>query len=254
MAAGISGFSTDAGQHDGQVRYVDTCTLTVTGGDWEFARTHGAEIDAFWQRRTAENATLFNGRIFMLSSYQIEADRFFGRLVPVEFKAFLFWKENGCPDRSVFDVFGSALIRADDGAILLGRQKAGINAGLIYLPGGFIDPRDVDHDGRVDIRESVLREVAEETGLGGRQLAVRDGFLVTTIGTQVSIAVEVVGDGDAETLQRRIREALAAEAEPELDEIVAVREWAHVEAMPVPAYAQVLLAFLLHARLPVKSG
>lgn len=253
MASRNSGISTGVEQYDGQVRYVDTCTLVVTRDVWPFAVAHSAEIDAFWQRRTAENATLFNGRIFMLSRYEIVGGRFMGRLVPVEFKAFLFWKESGCPDRSVFDVFGSALIRADDGAILLGRQKSGINAGLIYLPGGFIDQRDVDDDA-VDISTSVLREIEEETGLGGRQLAVRDGFLVTTIGSQVSIAVELVGDGDAENLQRRIREALASEAEPELDEIVAVREWAEVEVLPVPAYAQVLLAYLLDARLPVSSG
>lgn len=251
MAALSSGRSKGAGQHGGQVRYVDACTLTVTRDEWPFAEAHAAEIDAFWQRRTAENATLFNGRIFMLSSYRIDAGHFIGRLVPVEFKAFLYWKERGCPDRSVFDVFGSALIRADDGAILLGRQKSGINAGLTYLPGGFIDERDVDEAGNVDISASVLREIEEETGLGSRELGVRDGFLVTTIGAQVSIAVELVADGDAETVQRRIREVLAAEAEPELDEIVAVRDWEQVEALPVPAYAQVLLAYLLHARLPV---
>ncbi len=237
-----------------RVRPVSECELVVTHDVWPFAVAQAAEIDAFWQRRTAENAALFNGRIFMLSRYEIVAGRFTGWLVPVEFKAFLFWKESGCPDRSIFDVFGSALIRADDGAILLGRQKSGINAGLIYLPGGFIDQRDVDADGRVDISASVLREIEEETGLGGRQLAVRDGFLVTTIGSQVSIAVELVGDGDADTLQQRIREALASEAEPELDQIVAVREWAEVEALPVPAYAQVLLAYLLDARMPVSSG
>jgi ADP-ribose pyrophosphatase YjhB (NUDIX family) len=251
MAARSSESSKGAGQSGGQVRYVDSCTLVVTHDAWPFAEAHAAEIDAFWQLRTAENATLFNGRIFMLSSYRIHAGRFSGRLVPVEFKAFLFWKERGCPDRSVFDVFGSALIRADDGAILLGRQKSGINAGLIYLPGGFIDQRDVDEAGEVDISASVLREIEEETGLGRWQLGVRDGFLVTTIGAQISIAVELVADGDAETVRQRIREVLAAEAEPELDEIVAVREWAEVEALPVPAYAQVLLAYLLHARLPV---
>jgi ADP-ribose pyrophosphatase YjhB (NUDIX family) len=187
----------------------------------------------------------------MLSSYRIDAGVFIGRLAPVEFKAFLFWKELGCPDRSMFDVFGSALIRADDGAILLGRQKSGINAGLVYLPGGFIDQRDVDEAGQVDISASVLREVEEETGLSRHQLGVRDGFLVTTIGAQISIALELVADGDAETVQRQIREVLATEAEPELDEIVSVRKWAEVEALPVPAYARVLLAYLLHARLPV---
>lgn len=251
MASQNSGIATSVEPHDGQVRYVDTCTLIVTRDVWPFAVAHAAEIDAFWQRRTAENAALFNGRIFMLSRFELENCCFMGWLIPVDFASFLYWKESGTPDRSIFDVFGSALIRADDGAILLGRQRAGnINAGLVYLPGGFIDPRDIDTDGHVDIAASVLREVQEETGLGGRQLAVRDGFLITTIGQQISIAVEVVGDGNAAVLQRRIRDALAADVEPELDDIVTVREWADVAALPVPEYAQVLLAHLFGAHLP----
>jgi len=232
-----------------KVTPVEDCDLMVTDRVWPFAADRASEIDAHWQRRCAESPSLFNGRVYMLSSYTIADGRLTGKLFPVQFKQFLYWKDQGAPDASVYDVFGSALICSSDGAILLGRQRAGnVNAGLFYLPGGFIDSRDTSPDGRVDLRASVLREVREETGLAPQMLAARDGYLVTTVGRQVSIAVDLIGDADAATLQDRIRHAFGADAEPELEEIVAVRSWDDVAALPVPHYARVLLAHLMQRR------
>jgi 8-oxo-dGTP pyrophosphatase MutT (NUDIX family) len=229
-----------------QVRFLQDCDLTVSSEPWTFAIENAAAIDAHWQRRRLDNPSYFNGRIYMLARHTIAGSVFSGTLLPVDFKAFLYWKENGHPDTTVCDVFGSALIRSGDGAILLGRQRAGnLNAGLVYLPGGFIDPRDVDGAGCVDIRASVLREVEEETGLLARTLAVSDGYLITTVGPQVSIAVELVGDGDAVQMMAFMRDAVAHEAEPELDGIVAVRAIGDLEPLPIPEYARVLLGHVL---------
>lgn len=230
----------------GKVIRVEACELTVRDEVWAFARAHAAAIDAHWQQRTRENPSYFNGRIYILAQSRIEDGVFFGRLIAAEFKAFLYWKEMGQPDKAVRDVFGSALIRTGDGAILLGRQRAGnMNAGLVYLPGGFIDPRDCDSEARVDIRASVLREVEEETGLRAHTLAACDGFLITTVGQQVSIAVELIGDGDAVRMSAAIREAMAHVAEPELEEIVMVRTLADLDVLPMPEYAEVLLRHVL---------
>ena len=229
-----------------RVRFVQACDLAVSDGPWAFAIENAEAIDAHWQRRSAENPAYFNGRIYVLAQSTLYDGIFSGQLIAAEFKAFLYWKETGQTDTTVCDVFGSALIRSGDGAILLGRQRAGnLNAGLVYLPGGFIDPRDVDGEGRVDIRASVLREVEEETGLRARTLAVSDGFLITTVGQQVSIAVEMVASGDAKSLVAEMRHAADSSAEPELDEIVAVRTFDDVMALPVPEYARVLLGHLL---------
>ncbi len=234
-----------------QVTYVQACDLTVSDEAWPFATLNAEAIEAHWQRRHAENPSYFNGCIYVLAQSRLEDQLFSGRLIAAEFKAFLYWKEMGQPDTTVCDVFGSALIRSGDGAILLGRQRAGnLNAGLVYLPGGFIDPRDRNADSRVDIRASVLREVAEETGLLARTLAVSDGFLITTVGQQVSIAVEFVGDGDAAAMMAFMRAAVAHEAEPELEEIVAVRRVADLDALPMPEFARVLLQHVLTGRPP----
>lgn len=237
-----------------RVTYVETCDLTVSDAVWAFERDNADAIDAHWQRATLANPSYFNGRIYVLAESRLEDGVFSGRLIAAEFKAFLYWKETGQTDTSVCDVFGSALIRSGDGAILLGRQRASnLNAGLVYLPGGFIDPRDRDDEGRVDIRASVLREVEEETGLRAHTLAVSEGFLITRVGQQVSIAVELVGDGDASRMIAFMREAVAHEAAPELEEIVAVRTVADLEPLPMPDFAQVLLRHVLAGRGPVAT-
>ncbi len=232
-----------------RVTFVQTCDLVARDAPWPFADQHAAEIDAHWARRAAENPAYFNGRIYMLASHAIRNGALTGQLIPVDFKAFLYWRETGQRDTSVCDVFGSAIIRSHDGAILLGRQRAGnLNAGLVYLPGGFIDARDVDGAGEVDIRASVLREVEEETGLAARTLAVSEGFLVTTVGQQVSVAVEFVADGEAKHVLAAMRRTLAGDAASELEEIVAVRDVDDLDGLPMPIYADALLRYLLGAR------
>ncbi|MCU0955636.1 MAG: NUDIX hydrolase [Hyphomicrobium sp.] len=230
------------------VRHVGRCILTRGKRVWDFARSHSDQIDAHWNLRVASNPSFFNGRIYMLADYRITGDTLAGELMEVEFKQFLYWKENGFPDKAVFDVFGSGLIRSSEGAVLLGRQRSGnLNEGWVYLPGGFIDPRDADADGRVDIRASVLREVQEETGLGPDQLTVRNGFLVTTIGQQVSIAVDLISKEDAPSLHARVRRALVDGSDFELDDVVTVTSAEEVAKLKVPAYAETLLSHVLGA-------
>lgn len=229
----------------GPVRIVPTqsCRLTVDPtARWPFAERHAAAIDAHWQTRTAESAALFNGRIFVMDGVACDAARLQGRLIPIEFKSFLYWRETGESDRTVYDAFGSALIRARCGAVLLGRQRAGnINAGLTYLPGGFIDPRDVGDNGLVDVTGSVLREVAEETGLPARLVTVRPGHLITFCGQQVSVAVEVAVNLGADEMLERVRAHLAAETDPELDDVVLVSSGRDLEGLAMPNYARGLL-------------
>lgn len=230
------------------VRHVGKCILTHSKRAWDFARSQADQIDAHWKLRVAANPAFFNGRIYMLADYRITGDTLAGELMEVEFKQFLYWKENGFPDKAVFDVFGSGLIRSREGAVLLGRQRSGnLNEGWVYLPGGFIDPRDADADGRIDIRASVLREVQEETGLGPDQLTVRDGFLVTTIGQQLSIAVDLISKDDAPSLRARVMRALAGDSDCELDWVVTVTTPQDLANLKVPAYAETLLRHVLAA-------
>jgi hypothetical protein len=237
----------------GRVNQVDRCDLFLGQRPWAFAEENASKIDAHWQRRSAESSAFFNGRILMLADFTIANATLTGEFFETDFKDFLYWRETGeQPGCGLSDGFGSALIRSSDGAVLLGLQTPGnINAGLAYLPGGFIDGRDITVvDGRrvIDIRASIDREVAEETGLGAAELTSLPGYTVTTIGTQVSIAVCYQSALTAEILRARSLAHIAAEAKPELADIIIVRNSRDLDRLKMPRYAEVLLRQIFDPR------
>lgn len=226
------------------VRRVATCHLTASNWHWPFEASAAEPIAANWAKRTAGNPHFFNGRIFMMRNVAF-GDPFTADVFETDFAAFLYWRENGFPDASVHDGFGSALLRAADGSIILGRQGFGhINAGLTYLPGGFIDPRDRDANGHIDIAASVAREIGEETGVAPESLKQSPGFIITRCGPSVSIAVEFVSPLATHALLAAISAHIAAGADPELEAAIAVRTTCDLENLAMPPYARPLLQFV----------
>lgn len=141
------------------------------------------------------------------------------------------------------DGFGSALIRSREGYVILGRQRPGnINEGLAYLPGGFIDPRDVADDQSIDIASSVARELAEETGLSADDLVAGNGFVVSQVAAHVSFAVPYTSPLGADDLAARIRAHIAADSNPELEDVVVLTSPADMEGLAMAHYARVLLS------------
>src|SRR5262245_33833895 len=204
-----------------------SCRLVVASREWDYAREHAAGIDAHWLRRQAESPSMFNGAIHLMYESAIEGGTLQARLLRSDFKSYLYWRERGFPEARVRDAFGSALLRSTEGHVILGRQRDGnVNAGLAYLPGGFIDPRDVTRDGTVDIDGSILRELAEETGLMPGQLQMQPGYIVTFCGPLVSIARELVSPLDAEALRAKTLAHLARDTQSELVDAVIVRSTA----------------------------
>lgn len=229
----------------GTVTHVATCELSVTSSRWDYPERHAAAIERHWQSRVKESPGFFNGAIYLLSAFAFEEGRFVGRLFPAEFKTFLFWRESGEEDPAIYDAFGSALLRSAEGHVLLGRQRPGhVNSGLAYLPGGFIDKRDVGEDGLVDIAASILREVMEETGMGADMWRPSPGFIVTVSGRQISIARELVSPLPSAELLGLIRCRLEADPSSELEDMVLVREPADLEAHAMPDFARLLLGHL----------
>ena len=235
--------STAANSH--RVEHLKSCDLSIGDGRWAFAEKHAEAIDIHWAKRHAENPAMFDGTLFVLGESRNDHGRFCGTLMRTSFKRLIYWKDHDYPDPSVRDVFGSALITSLEGHVVLGRQAAGnLNAGLAYLPGGFIDERDVLVDGRVDLEASVSRELREETGLSPAELQRMPGFLATHAGALTSIAVPYRSPLTSHELCRRIHAHIATEAEPELVEAVVVRGPADLQGLGMPISASVLLAHL----------
>lgn len=229
----------------GRVFLAQTASLKVDpNATWTYAANHRDVIDVHWKMALAANPNFFNGTIHVLGRMHVEDGHFDATLIPTEFKNFLYWRDEGFPlEARVKDAFGSALIHSREGYIILGRQRPGnINEGQAYLPGGFIDQRDVSAAGTVDLRASVAREVAEETGLGPNELAAGAGFIVTDVHPHVSFAVPYTSHLSADELVARIRAHIAAEADPELAEPVVLKSPADIEGRSVTHYARALLS------------
>lgn len=226
---------------------IAACRLIVTDERWAFADDNRAAIEAHWMRRKAENPQFFNGIVHVMRRPHLAGDALAAACMPVPFADFLYWRERGFPDPTVYDGFGSALIRSREGHVLLGRQGAGnINAGKIYLPGGLIDHRDVVGD-RIDIDASIAREMREETGLDPAGLSRTPGFIVTVAGPMISIAVEYRAEATAEELRDRVRAFLRREHSPELDDVVVLRTHADIDEAGTSPYAVTLLRTVLPA-------
>ena len=177
-----------------------------------------------------------------------------GQLIATDFKSLLYWKEHDYPEAGVRDAFGSALIVSADGHVLLGLQRPGqLNSGFAYLPGGLIDHRDVATDGSIDIGQSVARELAEETGLIAADVARRPGFLLTLHGALASIAVVYRVPQSSEQLVAAVRRHIAADAEPELEDVAVICGPVDLASTRLAPYARVLLT-ALYAGDPALAG
>lgn len=223
------------------------CALAVSDEPWPFAQHRGKDISAHWKRSLSERPKLFDGTVYMLRGYALDAGTFNGTFLRTDFKSFLYWRECGYADADVRDGFGSSVIRSCDGHVLLGLQTSGnVNGGLAYPPGGFIDARDVLGTA-VDIEASIVRELGEETGLEPGSLVRVPGYVLTLAGPFVSIAIEWRSALPADALRMRILDHIQRQPAPELADVVIVRTRDEIDDRTMPVYARTMLRHLLAA-------
>lgn len=215
---------------------------------WGFAAEHIDLIEAHWTAALARQPKLFNGRVLVMAEGGIAGKHLTGRLIEVDFKAFLAWRSHVHLEPATRDCFGSGIVISADGAVLLGRQSKGnMNEGLAYPPGGLIDPRDIASDGRISIAASIARELAEETGLGPAEAPAEPGVLVVAHGHKIALGVLHRSPLSAAALGERIRAHIASDPEPELADVVFVATRAEADRIATPDFVRPLLAHLLPA-------
>lgn len=230
---------------EGTVVSVARCVLRAEDTAWDFPSRNAEAISTHWAASKAQNPAFFDGIIHLMTGCSLAHDVFSATFQATDFKTYLYWRDNGFPvsgpRAGPRDCFGAALIRSSEGYALLGRQRAGnVNAGLVYPPGGFIDPRDVRADGAIDIDGSVWREIREETGLGAAELRSRPGYRIAFAGPLVSIAAEYRSHLAASALRERILDHIAADRDPELTDII-IAQGADDLGPDTPLYARLLL-------------
>ena len=228
---------------------VAACELKVVPQRWNYAAENAAAIELYWQESLIERPQMFNGTVHLLVEGQCDSRGFAGYLLATDFKSYLHWRDAGFPAAGARDAFGSALIRSAEGHVILGRQRAGnINAGLAYLPGGFIDARDVTPAGTIDIAASILRELHEETGQSPSDFRIVPGYLLTRWNALLSFGLELVSPLPADALRERIMQHISCDQHSELIDAVIVRSAAEAREAGVHPYAGVLLEWLFGER------
>ena len=228
-----------------EITTVDEIDIPVAEHDWVWARDNAAAIAAHWDQMRAQRSGLFDGAVLLLHRFELADGRFSGACFQTRFSRFNAWRRFGFPDLSVRNFFSMAALRAQDGAFLLGEMGPHTaNAGESYFPAGTPDVSDIV-DGRVDLAGSVLRELAEETGLVAADVQVTPGWTVARLGGQIAFMREVRVAGDAASAARRIAATLAMQAEPELARIHIVRRPEDAAGLEMPPFMAPYLRYAL---------
>lgn len=210
---------------------------------WPWAEANADLIAAHWARRLAEQPRMFNGKVLLMRDMAVEGDVFRTRYFEVDFAAFLAFKEMGFPDPGVANGFAMGALRAADGAFVLGVMGPHTaNRGRIYFPAGTPDRSDITADGRVDLAGSVIRELHEETGLDASEYTVGEGWTLVRDGASVAYMRPVALPGDGEGARVRLKARIAAQADPELADIVLARGPGDIDEARMPRFLQAFLA------------
>ncbi|NRG17885.1 NUDIX domain-containing protein [Rhizobiales bacterium] len=219
--------------------------VRLTGEAWRFEAENAERIDQHWRKLTADNPHLWNGRVMKLASFDMADGVFSGSMVEASYAAFLAWRDWNYPDPNIRNLFGSAVIRARGGELVFGKMAAyTATAGLVYPPGGNLDPDDLREDGELDVEGSISRELGEETGLDAGEALTHSTFALFD-GPRISISRVFEFPYTAKEIVARVDEHNAREERPELEGAVVLSKSSDTDGLAMPPYARALADRLL---------
>ena len=227
----------------GAARILEVAELdfVLEPGPWPFAIQRAAEIADHWRKRVAAMPKLFDGKILLLRRHEFMAREggglcLRGAYTPVDFRAFLAWRDFGFPDAGVANCFSMAALRGADGGFVLGEMAAHTaNAGQIYFPAGTPDMQDVA-GGRVDLFAGARRELFEETGIAPGEAQFAPGWSVVCAPPRIACMKLARVETSAAALKARIEAFLAGDREAELALVHIVRAIGDIDAARTPTF------------------
>lgn len=223
---------------------INSLDLRLEQRDWTFAVQQRKAIDAHWRQIADRNPALWNGRILMCSRCEILNGQLIGQFFETDFASFVAWRDWDWPDRDVYNCFGSAAILSSDGAVLMGRMSEHtLNAGMVYPPGGSLEPRDLQENGEVDLLGSIAKELTEETGLSVQD-AQSAGLIAVFDEQRLSIAQGLRFAMNADEIRNTAQKHWRTQQWPELDELIALQS-SHQIDQTMPVYAQDIARYFL---------
>ena len=205
------------------IHRVTTLDLAVRPIVWSFAEERRAEIASHFAEKQRERPKIWNGRVLLGRDAVFADGHLSATYFETDFASFLAWRDWGFPDTAVFNGFGMGALRTSDGAFIMGEMaQHTANAGRIYFPSGTPDLGDVT-DGALDVPGSVVREIAEETGLTAEDYTAEAVWHCVVSGRAIAMIRVLNLDMPGEEARARIEANLAREDEPELSAIHLVR-------------------------------
>jgi NUDIX domain len=238
-----------------EIAAVEGVEIAVAPWRWEFGHAHADEIARHFAARQRERPALWNGRVLLLHRFAVEDGVLRGACFETDYASFLAWRDWGCPDTGVFNVFAAAALQGADGAYLMGRMAPHTSiAGQWLFPCGTPDPNDVKA-GMLDLAGSARRELFEETGLSLDTMQAEAGWAMVRDNGFVALIKRVIAAESADDLRTRIIRHLANEARPEFSEIRILRGIADVDAdTPCFLRAYLAAAWSSPVRAPLAAG
>jgi len=226
------------------IHHLAQLNLMLAERPWRFADQNRHKIDDHWRDLKQANPAIWNGCVLVAYDVNLSGETFTASFLKSDYASFIAWRDWDWPDKNVFNCFGSAVIKSNDGAIVYGcMARHTLNAGLCYPPGGSLDMSDLRDDGSIDMNGSISRELAEETGLDADD-AEPSGLWAVFDEHRISITRLLTFDSTAEQLAQTIRTHIANEVDPELSDVVILRSLDDL-THPAPGYARHLARQLL---------
>lgn len=205
----------------GVILPVDEIDVVLDPSQHPFERGRETAIAENWRHEIAAKPALFDGKVALLSEFGYDRGRLFGRCHTVGYSTFLYWRKDRVA--SAAHAFAHPMLVTSDNALIAIRMGAHtVNAGRVYFAAGSFEPEDFP-DGCVDAHGNMVREVREETGLDIS--AVRRGERYYALATERGTVIfrRYFLDGTADEIAARIRDFVAGEDEPEIEEPVVIR-------------------------------
>lgn len=186
----------------------------------------------------AANPALFDGSVFFTTDWAVEDGVLRGTCLPASYRVLFWWKRHGRPDPSLWHAFGTCVIVAADGALLLGQMAAHTAAaGMVYFPGGSFGPEDI-RDGRLDPAACIARELTEETGLTLAPDRTDPGLVAVASGRSLALARVLRLTDPADAARDAI---LSGPRDRELSDIRIARDATAADWPEVPEHAKALI-------------
>jgi len=238
-----------------QIAALERVEIALTPWRWEFAHGRADEIARHFAARRRQQPSLWNGRVLLVHRHAVDDGVLRGACFETDYASFLAWRDWGCPDTGVSNVFAAAALQAADGAYVIGRMAAHTSIPSQWLfPCGTPDPNDVTA-GMLDLAGSARRELSEETGLRIDSMQAEAGWTMVRDKGFLALIKRVVAAENADELCARIMSFLAREARPEFSEIRTVRGVADVDVdMPRFLRAYLAAAWSSPTRASVAAG